>query len=713
MAVRLGFTAPQYLRNLHSHFRNAIMPNHLANETSPYLLQHINNPVDWYPWGKEALELAKKQNKPIFLSIGYSACHWCHVMEHESFENEEIAKALNEKFVCIKVDREERPDLDQIYMNSVQMMTGRGGWPMSVFLTPDLKPFFAGTYFPPKRSRGMAGFDEVIAGVSNAWETNREAVLDTSNKLTEELGKLGNQGGGELSEELIAGAVAQYRQMFDSTYGGFGSAPKFPAPMGLQLLLRYWHRKRDRQALKMVTVTLDRMAAGGIYDHLGGGFARYSVDAKWLVPHFEKMLYDNSQLAATYVEAYQATGNEDYARVVRETLDYTLRDMTDAAGGFYSTEDADSEGVEGKFYVWKPDELREILGDEAARTFGRVYDVTDEGNFEHANILNLPETLEQHAKTLGRELSDLEKELADSRAKLFAAREKRIHPGKDDKVIVAWNGLMIDAMARAGAVLGEPRYIEAAEKAASFLLTTLRRDDGRLLHTWRNGQAKLDAYLDDYANLAHGLVSLYEATFDGKHLEQAIELMKFVLDHFADKADGGFYYTADDHEELIVRNKDFYDNAVPSGNAMAATVLVRLGKLTGEQTYLDAAQQAMAATVGLMKQAPSAVSQCLLALYLYLGPTYEFVLAGNLSDSSTTDTLADLRRRFLPNKVLALAGEESDAPELLKDLLVGKKMLEDQPTLFVCEGFTCQAPAIGEEAISETLDKLEPKGLFE
>lgn len=689
------------------------MPNHLANETSPYLLQHINNPVDWYPWGKEALELAKKQNKPIFLSIGYSACHWCHVMEHESFENEEIAKALNEKFVCIKVDREERPDLDQIYMNSVQMMTGRGGWPMSVFLTPDLKPFFAGTYFPPKRSRGMAGFDEVIAGVSNAWETNREAVLDTSNKLTEELGKLGNQGGGELSDELIAGAVAQYRQMFDSTYGGFGSAPKFPAPMGLQLLLRYWHRKRDRQALKMVTVTLDRMAAGGIYDHLGGGFARYSVDAQWLVPHFEKMLYDNSQLAATYVEAYQATGNEDYARVVRETIDYTLRDMTDADGGFYSTEDADSEGVEGKFYVWKPDELREILGDEAARTFGRVYDVTDEGNFEHANILNLPKTLEQHAKTLGRELNDLEKELADSRAKLFAAREKRIHPGKDDKVIVAWNGLMIDAMARAGAVLGEPRYIAAAEKAASFLLTTLRREDGRLLHTWRNGQAKLDAYLDDYANLAHGLVSLYEATFDGEHLEQAIALMQFVLDHFADNKDGGFYYTADDHEELIVRNKDFYDNAVPSGNAMAATVLVRLGKLTGEQTYLDAAQRAMAATVGLMKQAPSAVSQSMLALDLFLGPTYEFVLAGNLSDSSTTDTLADLRRRFLPNKVLAFADEKSNSSEILKDLLVGKKMLEDKPTLFVCEGFTCQAPAIGEEAISEALDKLEPKGLFD
>lgn len=689
------------------------MPNHLANETSPYLLQHVNNPVDWYPWGKEALERSKKENKPIFLSIGYSACHWCHVMEHESFENQAIAKSLNEKFVCIKVDREERPDLDQIYMNSVQMMTGRGGWPMSVFLTPDLKPFYAGTYWPPKRSRGMPGFDEIIAGVSNAWETNREAVLDTSNKLTEELAKIGNQGGGELSEDLIAGAVQQFRQTFDSTYGGFGSAPKFPSPMGLQLLLRFWHRKRDKQALKMVTVTLDRMAAGGIYDHLGGAFSRYSVDARWLVPHFEKMLYDNSQLAATYLEAYQATGNEDYPRIVRETLDYTLRDMTDPAGGFYSTEDADSEGVEGKFYVWKPAELREVLGDEAAKTFARVYDVTDEGNFEHANILNLPKTLEQQATALGRETSDLEQELADSRAKLFAAREKRIHPGKDDKVIVSWNGLMIDAMARAGAVLGEQRYIDAAEKAADFLLATLRRTDGRLLHTWRNGEAKLDAYLDDYANLANGLVSLYETTFDGKHLDDAIALMQVVLDHFMDKKAGGFFYTADDHEELIVRNKDFYDNAVPSGNAMAATVLMRLGKLTGTQTYLDAANGAMLATVGLMKQAPAAVSQMMLALDLQLGPTYEFVLAGDLQDKATQDTLADLRRRFLPNKVFAFVGEGSEPTTALNDLLVGKKMLDDKPTLFVCEGFTCQEPAVGDEAISETLDKLMPKDLFD
>ena len=695
------------------------MPNHLANETSPYLLQHVNNPVDWHPWGPEALALSKKLNKPIFLSIGYSACHWCHVMEHESFENEAIAKSLNEKFVCIKVDREERPDLDQIYMNAVQMMTGRGGWPMSVFLTPELKPFYAGTYWPAKRSRGMPGFDEIIVGVSNAWETNREAVVDTSNKLTAELGKIDQQeGGGALSPNLLVGATEQFRRTFDSTYGGFGSAPKFPSPMGLQLLLRTWHRKRDKQALKMVTVTLDRMAAGGIYDHLGGGFARYSVDARWLVPHFEKMLYDNAQLAATYVEAYQATGDENYARVVRETLDYTLRDMTDTTtkeggGGFYSTEDADSEGVEGKFYVWTPAQLREVLGDAAADTFAQVYDVTDHGNFEHANILNLPKSIDQQAKALSRNVEELKKELAGSRVKLFAAREPRIHPAKDDKVIVAWNGLMIDAMARAGAVLGEPRYVEATVKAADFLLTTLRRKDGRLLHTWRHGQAKLDAYLDDYTNLANGLVSLYEATFDAQHLDAAIGLMQTVLDHFSDTKNGGFYYTADDHEELIVRSKDFTDNAVPSGNAMAATVLVRLGKLTGKQSYLAAAEETMRQAVSLMQRYPSAASQMLLAVDLHQGPTYEMVLAGDLHDEVTKEILTNLRRRFLPNKVLAFAAEGGQPPMALADLLQGKSMLGSTPTLFVCEGFTCQAPAQGEEEITHTLDELMPHGVFD
>jgi uncharacterized protein YyaL (SSP411 family) len=692
------------------------MPNHLIDETSPYLLQHKNNPVDWYPWGPEALARSKSEQKPIFLSIGYSACHWCHVMEHESFENEAIAKQLNEKFVCIKVDREERPDLDQLYMNATQMMTGRGGWPMSVFLTPELKPFYAGTYWPPHASRGMPGFDDVITNVSSAWQDNREGVANQANRLTQELERMEQTKatGAALSEDLLTSAFRQLRSTFDSTYGGFGSGPnKFPAPMSLQLLLRHWHRRGDQQALDMVLKSLNRMAAGGIYDHLGGGFARYTVDPRWLVPHFEKMLYDNAQLAVTYVEAYQVTGDKNYARVVRETLDYTLRDMTDPLGGFYSTEDADSEGVEGKFYTWTLQQVRDVLDEAPATTFCRVFDVTDAGNFEDTNILNLPKTLAQQAKLLNRELESLTSELAESRAKLFAVREKRVHPHKDDKVIVAWNGLMIDAMARAGAALGEPKYIAAGEKAANFLLTQLRAPNGGLLHTWRHGKAKLAAYLDDYACLANGLVSLYEATFSSSYLEQAVALMQVVLKKFGDGKGGGFFYTADDQEKLIVRGKDFLDNAVPSGNAVAATVLMRIAKLTGDQAFQEAAMQTMLATVELMQRAPSATSQTLIAVDLQLGPTYELVLAGNLEQESSRKVLADLQGRFLPNKVLAFAGAEAGIAPALTDLLRGKTMLGESPTLYLCEGFTCQAPARGEDEIKHALDELVPQGKFD
>ena len=693
------------------------MPNHLANETSPYLLQHKDNPVDWYPWGPEALGRAKKEQKPIFLSIGYSACHWCHVMEHESFENEGIAKLLNENFVCIKVDREERPDLDQLYMNAVQMLTGRGGWPMSVFLTPDLKPFYGGTYWPPKRRGGSPGFDEVIVSMARTWKENRDQAVGMADKLTAALAKIDQgKGEGQLSEDLTTAAAKQLRNSFDRTYGGFGGAPKFPSSMALQFLLRHWHRTRDRTSLDIVRVSLDRMAAGGIYDHVGGGFARYSVDARWLVPHFEKMLYDNALLGATYLEAFQATKNPNYARVVRETLDYILRDMTGEAGGFYSTEDADSEGVEGKFYVWTPAQIQEVLGEDAAKTFAQVYDVTESGNFEHSNILNLPKTLKQQAELMNRDLADLTTELQASRAKLFAAREKRVHPHKDDKVIVAWNGLMIDTMARAGAVLGESRYVQAAAKAADFLRTKVCRKDGQLLHTWRNGRAKIDGYLDDYACLANGFVSLYEATFEGRFLDEAIRLIEIVLARFSDSKGGSFYFTSAGQESLIVRGKDLADNAVPSGNSMAATVLVRLGKLTGKQKYLDAAEGAILPTVELMSRAPVATGQILIALDLLLGPTYEMVLAGQLGDETTDRALAELRSRYLPNKVLAFAGNSATGhapPAALSDLLVGKSIQGGGPSLFVCEGHTCQAPAQGEEEIAHVLDELMPHGLFD
>ncbi|HEX7379249.1 MAG TPA: thioredoxin domain-containing protein, partial [Pirellulales bacterium] len=531
------------------------MPNRLAHETSPYLLQHANNPVDWYPWGPEAIERSRREDKPIFLSIGYSACHWCHVMEHESFENEMIARQLNEGFVCIKVDREERPDLDQIYMTAVQAMTGRGGWPMSVFLTPDLKPFYGGTYWPPVGRMGMPGFDQVLDAVLNAWRERRPLVDQQASDLAADVDRAGRMAlpPGELSELPLEAAEAALERVFDHQHGGFGGAPKFPHPMDLRLLLRRWRRAPQAPLLNMVTLTLDRMAAGGMYDQLGGGFHRYSVDERWLTPHFEKMLYDNALLSAAYVEAFQATGRPDYERVARETFDYILREMTSPEGGFYSTLDADSEGEEGMFYVWTPAEIEAALGPDRARTFCRLYDVSEEGNFEGRNILNLPKTLEQASRILSRDTAELAAELAESRAKLLAVRNQRVWPGLDDKVLVSWNGLMIDALASAAAALGEERYLRAARAAADFILDKMRREDGRLSHSWRAGQAKLDAYLDDYACLANALVSLYEAGFEERWIDAAAQLADILLADFEDHEAGGFFYTATGHEQLISR----------------------------------------------------------------------------------------------------------------------------------------------------------------
>lgn len=690
------------------------MPNHLAHESSPYLLQHQNNPVDWYPWGEAAIDKARREGKPIFLSIGYSACHWCHVMEHESFESEAIAAVLNEHFVSIKVDREERPDLDQIYMNAVQMLTGRGGWPMSVFLTPELKPFYGGTYWPPTGRHGMPGFDQILAAVVDAWQNRREQAITAADQLTAEIQKVGAaESGGDaeaLSLDLIAGAVNQLARMFDRTYGGFGQAPKFPHPMDLQLLLAAYSRNQQPALLDMVRLTLDRMAAGGIYDHLGGGFARYSVDERWLVPHFEKMLYDNSLLARAYTDAYLVTRDENYARVVRETLDYILRDMTDPTGGFYSTEDADSEGEEGLFYTWTPNEIEAVLGEERGATFGRVFDVTDVGNFEGRSILNLPKTIEQCAKLLKRTPEDLANELAQSKAELFAAREKRIHPGKDDKVIVAWNGLMIDAMARAGAALGEPRYVAAAAKAAEFILGSMRREDGRLLHTWRGGEAKLDAYLDDYAAVANSLVTLYESTSNERWIDEAARLVDVLVDQFADPNGGGFFYTASDHEKLLTRTKELTDSSVPSGNALAATALLRLGKLLGRTVYLDAAASTLAAGASIMERAPMAAGQMLLALDRFVGPSHELVLVGSATNADVNAVRAMIGASYLPRAVVAVRlDEQSVAPSkspLLNELFTGRTSTDGKPVLYVCENFTCQAPAVGLAAIEKALDAI-------
>jgi uncharacterized protein YyaL (SSP411 family) len=722
------------------------MPNHLAGETSPYLLQHQNNPVDWHPWGPEALGRAKAEDKPIFLSIGYSACHWCHVMEHESFENEPIARYLNEHFVSIKVDREERPDLDQIYMNAVQLLTGRGGWPMSMFLTPDLKPFFGGTYWPPTPRMGMPGFEQVLVAVNDAWRNRREPLLKQADELTghlqggeEEMASGGRESPGtdapvgiqsnreattasrrcpasrspliapDTSLQLLQNAARMLRRAFDGRSGGFGSAPKFPHSMDLQLLLRMNKRQPQQDLVEMVTLTLDKMAAGGIYDHLAGGFARYSVDERWLVPHFEKMLYDNALLTSAYLDAYLFSHDERFARVVRETCNYILTYMTDAAGGFHSTEDADSEGEEGKFYVWKPAEIKQLLGDKAGERLCYVYDVSDSGNFEHGqSILNLPKTIEQCAALRGWALEELKSELAESRAKLQTVRDQRVRPGKDDKVLVSWNALMIDALARAARIVDQPEYAIAAEKAAHFILQQMSRDGGRLLHTWRHGTAKLDAYLDDYAYFINALVTLYEATFNEHWIDEAVRLADLMLRHFEDRDRGGFFFTADDHEQLIARNKDLHDASVPSGNAVAAAALIRLGRLTGRTAYLDAAGRTLAAAKSVMERMPTAVGQMLIALDMWLGPGKELVLVGGSDEIVNQQLLSDIQQAYLPNCVIAYrtsATSAVDAPAL-EPLFAGRTASSGQPTLYICENFTCQAPIAGASPIKAAIDSL-------
>jgi uncharacterized protein YyaL (SSP411 family) len=672
-----------------SHTEGQRPANRLAGETSPYLLQHAHNPVDWYPWGPEALKRARAEDRPIFLSVGYSACHWCHVMEHESFEDPEIAALMNELFVNIKVDREERPDLDQIYMAAVQAFNnGHGGWPMSVFLTPDLKPFYGGTYFPPRDARGMPGFPRVLRELEKAWRERREDVQRIAEGMTERLQASAQAIApeGALSVQLLDQAVRSLARAFDPRDGGFGSAPKFPHPMDLKLLLRQYARKRDEHALHMVRHTLDRMARGGIYDHLGGGFARYSTDARWLVPHFEKMLYDNALLADVYLEAYQASGDAGYARVARETLDYILRRMTSPEGGIYSTEDADSEGVEGKYYVWTVAELNEVLGADRAKTFAYVYDVTEAGNWEHKNILNLPKPIEQAAKLLGRDEAELRRELDEDRAKLLAVRDRRVPPGKDTKVLTSWNGLMIGPLAEASRILGDDRYLEAARRAAGFLLDRMRTDDGRLLHAYKDGQAKFNGYLDDYANLIDGLTRLFETSGDARWIGSALDLCRVMIAEFADAEGGGFFYTGESHEALVARQRDAFDNATPSGNAMAATALLRLAALTGRDDLEAAGRRTLESVQYVMEQAPMAAGQSLIALDFLLVPTQEFAVVAGTDPGEYRAVLERLWSRFLPDKVVAPAFAPP-APELVAmvPLLADRPARDGRATTYICE----------------------------
>lgn len=678
--------------------------NRLINETSPYLLQHANNPVDWYPWSEEAFEKARSEDKPLIVSIGYSACHWCHVMEHESFEDDATAAIMNEHFVNIKVDMEERPDVDQIYMSFVQMTTGSGGWPMNVFITPDKIPFFGGTYFPPAPRYRMPSWQQVLVSVAEAYQNKREDLLHSANEILGEMRRVGlveSGGAGNLSLDQLDSAFLSFSRTFDQTNGGFGGAPKFPPSMSLEFLLRYFYRTKDEKALEMVTKTCLKMAHGGMYDQLGGGFHRYSVDAVWLVPHFEKMLYDNAQLARVYLHVYQLTKDEFFKRIAVETLDYVKREMFDeATGGFCSTQDADSEGVEGKFFVWTPAEIEDILGERDAQIFNFYYDVSEEGNFEEKNILNVNYTIESTARALKISEEELKETLERGRKMLFTEREKRIKPFRDEKTLTAWNGLMMAAFAEASAILGRKDYLEIATRNAEFILNNLRQTDGRLLRTYKDGKAKLNAYLEDYANFTDALIELFQVSGEAKYLREAVRLADLMIAEFWDEESGGFFFTANNHEELIVRTKDFFDNATPSGNSVAADVLLKLSKLVGEEKYERFAVTVLRLVSPQIRRYPNGFGRALAALEFYLNSSKEVVIIG----AKGNELEREVWENYQPNKVVVLA-DKAEADERAKfiPLLRDRKMLDGVPTAYVCENFACQMPVTTREDLSRQL----------
>ncbi len=660
--------------------------NRLVRETSPYLLQHAYNPVDWFPWGEEAFEKAAREDKPVFISIGYSACHWCHVMEHESFENADIARLMNENFVNIKIDLEERPDIDQIYMTFVQMTTGHGGYPLNVFLTPDKLPFFGGTYFPPAPRFRMPSFPQILQSVAEAFRERRDELLDSANEILGEIQQVGTGeiADGKLSKDQLDTAFQGFVKNFDRANGGFGGAPKFPPPMSLEFLLRYYHRTKNTNALKMVEKTCQKMAAGGIYDQLGGGFHRYTVDAIWLVPHFEKMLYDNAQLARIYLHLFQATKNEFYKTVAVETLEYVRREMLDAKGGFYTAQDADSEGIEGKFFVWTPEEVAEILGERDAQIVNFYFDVSEHGNFEEKNILNVKHSIDRTAESFKISETDLKEIIGRGREKLLAEREKRVKPFRDEKIITGWNGLMLATFAEASAILDRADYLEIARKNADFILENLQKDE-YLLRTAKDGQAKLNAYLEDYANFADALTELFQVSGDAKYLTEAKRLADLMIAEFWDEADGGFFFTANNHEKLPVRSKDFYDNAAPSGNSAAADLFLKLSHLFTDEKYKEIALRILRRVASQIILYPQAFGRILQVLEFYLNPVKEIVIIGKKGSELEREIWKD----YLPNKIVVLARKADDEAEFIP-LLQGREMIDETPTAFVCENFTCQ-----------------------
>ena len=676
--------------------------NRLTGETSPYLLQHAHNPVDWYPWGPEALERARIEDRPILLSIGYAACHWCHVMERESFEDERTATLMNEHFVSIKVDREERPDLDAIYMDAAQAMSGSGGWPLTAFLTPAGEPFYAGTYFPPVPRHGLPSFRQVLGGIAEAWQERREEVMEHGAQIAEHIGRVGQLPASHepLDDSVTREAFARLHRAFDSRWGGFGGAPKFPQPMTLEFVLRC--ALRDwAQAMDIVTMSLDRMADGGIYDHVGGGFARYSTDEAWHVPHFEKMLYDNAQLARLYTRAWQVTRDDRYRRVATQTLEYLLREMQHPEGAFWSSQDADSEGVEGRFFTWTWEELTPLVGEPVARALG----ARPEGNWEGTNVLWRPAPIAEIAAAEGLDPDELAEEVADGLATLFEIREGRVRPATDDKALTAWNALAIGAFAEAGRVFGEPAFVNAAVRCADFVLTHLRDDRGRLLRSWRNGSAGRAGFADDHAVMAAACLTLYETTFEVRWFEQALSLADELLRFFRDDERGGFFQTASDAEVLVLRPKELYDNATPSGNSVAAEVLLRLALLTGDAGYESAGLSALHLVREAMAGAPTGFGHALSALDLYVGPAHEVAIIGDPTADATRALAAEVTNTaYRPNVVLAVAGPGDEHATLAVPLLRGRQAKGGESTAYVCARFTCKLPVTDPASLREQLE---------
>jgi uncharacterized protein YyaL (SSP411 family) len=684
------------------------MVNRLISEKSPYLLQHAYNPVDWHPWNEDAFELARREDKPVFLSVGYSTCHWCHVMAHESFEDPEVASLMNEAFVCIKVDREERPDIDQIYMAAAMGMTGRGGWPLTIIMTPEKKPFFAGTYIPKKGRFGQAGMLDLIPRIKDLWDRNRDELLGSADKVTDYLrqAEIPQAHGAKLDASTLDKAFEELAGIFDMQNGGFGTAPKFPAPHNLLFLLRYWRRSGNPHALEMVERTLQAMRSGGICDHVGFGFHRYSTDAQWFVPHFEKMLYDQAMLVMAFSEAYQATGKKEYASAINEILQYVHRDMASPEGGFYSAQDADSEGEEGRFYLWTAKELKAVLEKEEFGLLIRLFDVHELGNFEKGkNILRLVSSLEDAAGVMGIKEADLRDRLEKCRIKLLAAREKRVRPLRDDKILADWNGLMMSAYCRAAQSLHEPSYAEKAKGAADFILEKMRTSEGRLWHRYKNG-ASIQANLDDYAFLVSGLIDLYETIFDIKYLKAALELNKVLLEHFWDEGSGGLFFAPDDGEQLLVRKKEAYDGAIPCGNSVSMLNFLRLSHLTGDPDLEDKALSIGRAFAAMIDSRPIGHSMLLCALDFALGPSSEVVLVGEPGEEGIRAMLKEIYSRFLPNKTVVAAPENeiNNMSDMIKTMQLLSR-LDGKPTAYVCSGHICHLPVNDPKMILDLLEK--------